>query len=115
MEFQALAQRGGNIAAVDGGDIAGRFQLQCLMQEGLRHIMGGDLAAKQVIGEVVVRADAARARALGDESIVDQTGTNWSALTALARSRRRIQARIDAPETEWSPSGARRVRNSFRD
>ena len=43
-----LAQRGGDIAAVDGGDIGGGFERQRLRQEGLRHVLGGDLAASRL-------------------------------------------------------------------
>src|SRR5215218_10228042 len=55
-----LSERGCDIAAVYGRHIAGGFQLQCLMQEGLRHVLGGDLAAEQVSAHVVLLGDAAR-------------------------------------------------------
>src|SRR3954471_6796089 len=41
-----------DIAAVYRRDIAGGFQLQRLMQEGLGDVFGGDLAAKQVAAHV---------------------------------------------------------------
>jgi hypothetical protein len=56
----ALAHRRSDIAAVDGSDISGGFQRQCLVQEGLRDVFGGHFAAKQIAGHVIFLAYAAR-------------------------------------------------------
>ena len=42
------AQSGSDVAAVDGGDIGGRFERHRMMQEGLRNVLGPDLAAEQI-------------------------------------------------------------------
>ena len=62
--LSGLPQRRRDVAAVDGGDIAGGFQLQRLVQKGLRHVLGGDFAAEQVAAHVVLLGDAARLGAL---------------------------------------------------
>jgi hypothetical protein len=52
----ALPQRRSDVAAVDRGDVAAALERQRLMQEGLGHVVGRDLAAEQVAGHVVVLA-----------------------------------------------------------
>ena len=42
------ARGGGDVAAVDGGEGAGGVARQGEVEEGLRHVFGGDLAAEQV-------------------------------------------------------------------
>ncbi len=44
--------RGGDIAAVDGGDIGGGFQRQRLVQKRLRHVVRRYFAAEQIAAHV---------------------------------------------------------------
>jgi len=77
--------RSRDVAAVDRGDVGGGFQLQRLMQEGLRHVVGGHLAAEQVAAHVILLGQAARLRARRDHVRVNRPERMRSALTALAR------------------------------
>ena len=52
-------QRGGDVAAVDGGDIGGGLQRQRLGQERLRDILGRDFPAEQIAPHIGLFADAA--------------------------------------------------------
>ena len=74
--WRRLAHRCRDIAAIDRGHVARGFQFQRLMQECLRHVVGGDLAAEQVAAQIVGLADAARLRALGDETVGQQSGAD---------------------------------------
>src|SRR5712692_888853 len=47
------ARGGGDVAAIDGDEGAGGVARQCQLQEGLRDILGGDLAAEQVATHVL--------------------------------------------------------------
>src|ERR1043165_8286198 len=67
-----LSERRGDVAAVYGRYIAGGFQLQRLVQEGLRHVVGGDLASQQVPAHVVLLGDAAGLGALLDEIVGEE-------------------------------------------
>src|SRR5436853_525500 len=71
-----LSQRGRDIAAVYGCHIAGGFQLQRLVQEGLRHVLGGDLAAQEIAAHVVLLRDAAGLGALLDEVVGEEAGAD---------------------------------------
>src|SRR5262245_40491701 len=62
-----LSQRRCDVAAVYGRDIAGGFQLQRLVQERLRDVVGGDLAAEKIAAHVVLLGDAPRLGAFLDE------------------------------------------------
>src|SRR5215216_3699828 len=64
-----LPERRRDVAPVYGCHIAGGFQLQRLVQEGLRDVLGGDLAAEQISAHVVCFGDAARLGALLDEVV----------------------------------------------
>src|SRR5262245_60513475 len=67
-----LPQRRSDVAAVYGCHIAGGFQLQRLVQEGLRHVLGGNLAAQKITAHVVLLRDAARLGALFDEVVGEE-------------------------------------------
>src|SRR5262249_2474416 len=64
---------GAEVAPSAGGDVARGFQFQRLMQECLRHVLGGHLAAEQVAAEIVLLAHAAGLGALGDERVGEQS------------------------------------------
>jgi hypothetical protein len=67
-----LTHRRGDIAAIDRGHVAGGLQFQRLMQERLRHVLGGDLAAEQVAAQVILLAHSTRLGARGDEVVGEQ-------------------------------------------
>ena len=52
------------------------FSCQRLMQEGLRHVVGGDFAAEQVAAHVILLGNAARLGALLDEIVGQQPGAD---------------------------------------
>jgi ATP-dependent Clp protease adaptor protein ClpS len=58
----SLPQRRRDVAAIDGGDVGGGLERQRLGQEGLRHILRGDLAAEQVAAHIVLLGEAAGGR-----------------------------------------------------
>src|SRR3954465_7096138 len=68
-----LPERRRDVAAVYGRHVAGGFQLQRLVQEGLRHVLGGDLAAEQIAAHVVLLRDAAGLGALLDEVVGEES------------------------------------------
>src|SRR5262249_44612043 len=71
-----LPQRRGDVAAVDRGHVAGGLEFERLMQERLRHVLGGDLAAEQVAGHVVLLTQATRFGALRDHLRREQAGAD---------------------------------------
>src|SRR5712692_476138 len=60
------ARGGGDVAAIDGDEGAGGVARQCQLQEGLRDILGGDLAAEQVAARVPRLVHAVGGRSLLD-------------------------------------------------
>src|SRR6516164_11467054 len=61
------AERRGDVAAVDRRHIGGGLERHRMVQKGLRHILGGYLAAEQIARHVVLLAEAARLGAGGDQ------------------------------------------------
>src|ERR1700722_13488882 len=54
------AHRGGDIAAIDRGDVGSGLERERVMHEGLRDVLGGDFAAEQVAAHVVFFAQVPR-------------------------------------------------------
>ena len=48
------AKGGGDVAAVDGSDVGGGFELQRQVHKRLRHVIGGHLAAEQVAVHIIL-------------------------------------------------------------
>src|SRR6476619_1731410 len=67
-----LSQGRRDIAAVYGRGVAGGFQLQRLVQERLRHVLGGHFAAEQIPGHIFLFGHATRLRTLLDEIVREQ-------------------------------------------
>src|SRR5262245_23686421 len=64
-----LSRRGGNVPAVDSQDSTRRLACERKTDERLRNVLGQDLAAKKIAGEIVVLAHSARLRAFLDQGI----------------------------------------------
>jgi hypothetical protein len=75
-EWTLSAHCGGDIAAVHGRDIRGGFQFEGLVQESLRDIFGGDLAAEKIAGHVNFFIHAARFGAGSDHLRREQAGAD---------------------------------------
>ena len=59
-----LAQCRSDVSAVDRSDVSCAFQFQCLVQKGVRHILGSDFTGEQIAAEILFFAQAAGFRAL---------------------------------------------------
>src|SRR6185437_2085650 len=65
-----------NIATIDRRYIGGGLERQRLGEKGLRHVLSGDFAAKQVPRHIILRRDPARRRALFDEAVGENPGAD---------------------------------------